>query len=167
MLTVRYDDFVASRAGNTDPPGRSPVAGRLAFEGGTGYLLSRTGSAARRRWAGMLAERDLTPHHYGMLMTLHEHGPSGQQHLSALIGIDPRNAVPVVDALAERGLLRREVNPTDRRRRVLTLTEIGRDMVQELTETGAEIEADFLRALGPADQKELHRMLLTLLASST
>ncbi len=40
-------------------------------------------------------------------------------------------------------------------------------MVHELTETGAEIEAEFLRALDPADQKELHRMLLTLLASST
>lgn len=158
---------VAPRPVKADPVRRSPVPGRLAFEGGTGYLLSRTGFAARRRWARMLAERDLTPHHYGMLMTLHEHGASGQQRLSELIGIDPRNAVPVVDALAERGLLVREVDPTDRRRRVLTLTESGRDMVHELTETGAEIEADFLRALDPADQKELHRMLLTLLASST
>ncbi len=143
------------------------MAGRLAFEGGTGYLLSRTGSAARRRWARMLTERDLTPHHYGMLMTLHEHGPSGQQRLSELIGIDPRNGVPVIDALAERGLLNREIDPTDRRRRVLTLTQSGRDTVRELTETGGEIEADFLRALNPADQRELHRMLLTLLASST
>ena len=143
------------------------MPGRLAFEGGTGYLLSRTGLAARRRWARMLAKRDLTSHHYGMLMTLHEHGPSGQQRLSELIGIDPRNAVPVVDALAERGLLMREVDPTDRRRRVLTLIESGCDMVHELTETGAEIEAEFLRALDSPDQKELHRMLLTLLASST
>ncbi len=143
------------------------MAGRLAFEGGTGYLLARTGSAARRRWARMLADRGLTPHHYGMLMTLDERGPSGQQRLSALIGIDPRNAVPVVDGLAGRGLLTRELDPGDRRRRVLTLTETGRDMVHELTETGAEIEAEFLRALDPADQQELHRMLLALLASST
>jgi len=143
------------------------VAGRLAFEGGTGYLLARTGSAARQRWARMLADRGLTPHHYGMLMTLDERGPSGQQRLSELIGIDPRNAVPVVDGLAERGLLTRELDPGDRRRRVLTLTEAGRDMVHELTETGAEIEAEFLRALDPADQQELHRMLLALLASST
>jgi len=143
------------------------VAGRLAFEGGTGYLLARTGSAARQRWARMLANRGLTPHHYGMLMTLDERGPSGQQRLSELIGIDPRNAVPVVDGLAGRGLLTRELDPGDRRRRVLTLTETGRDMVHELTETGAEIEAEFLRALNPADQQELHRMLLALLASST
>ncbi len=143
------------------------MAGRLAFEGGTGYLLARTGSAARQRWARMLANRGLTPHHYGMLMTLDERGPSGQQRLSELIGIDPRNAVPVVDGLAGRGLLTRELDPGDRRRRVLTLTETGRDMVHELTETGAEIEAEFLRALNPADQQELHRMLLALLASST
>lgn len=115
----------------------------------------------------MLVERGLTPHHYGMLMALDELGASGQQRLSELIGIDPRNAVPVVDALAERDLLIREVDPTDRRRRVLTLTESGRDMVHELTETGAGIEAEFLRALDPADQSELHRMLLALLAATT
>lgn len=138
----------------------------LAFEGGTGYLLSRTGSVARRAWARMLAERGLTPHHYGMLMALDERGPLGQQRLSELVGIDPRNAVPVVDGLADRGLLVREVQPTDRRRRVLALTDAGRAMVGELASAGGEIERHFLRALDPADQAELHRMLLALLAAA-
>lgn len=149
-----------------DPEQISGAGGALAFEGGTGYLLSRTGSLARRSWARMLAERDLTPHHYGMLMALDEVGSTGQQRLSALIGIDPRNAVPIIDGLADRGLLARAVDPTDRRRRVLALTDAGRAMVRDLTETGAGIERHFLRALPPAEQAALHRALLTLLASA-
>jgi len=162
MHTMHYDDRM------TQDPRRNRGAddGALAFEGGTGYLLSRTGSLARRSWARMLAERDLTPHHYGMLMALDEAGPIGQQRLSALIRIDPRNVVPIVDGLADRGLLAREVDSSDRRRRVLALTKSGRAMVRDLTETGAGVERQFLRALEPAEQVTLHRMLLTLLAST-
>jgi len=88
----------------------------------------------------------------------------GQQQLSELIGIDPRNAVPIVDALVDRGLLGSEIDPNDRRRRLLALTASGRDMVHDLTTTGAHIEARFLQALDPDDRKELHRILLALLA---
>lgn len=150
-------------ANNSNPTG--PTGGVLSFEGGTGFLLSRTGSLARRRWARMLADRGLTPHHYGMLMALEERGPVGQHQLAELVGIDPRNAVPVIDVLADRGLLIRDVHPTDRRRRVLALTDPGHKVVADLTQTGAEIEDRFLRALSEADQRTLHNMLLALLAS--
>lgn len=164
--TAAYDCRMTRRSANGEGAARSPGGGGLAFEGSTGYLLSRAGSIARRRWAQMLAERGLTPHHYGMLMALDELGASGQQRLSELIGIDPRNAVGVIDALADRGLLVREVDATDRRRRLLMLTDSGREAVGDLTETGVEVEAHFLRALDPADQRELHRMLLVLLSSA-
>lgn len=114
----------------------------------------------------MLTDRDLTPHHYGILMALDEAGPTGQQRLSALIGIDPRNLVPVIDGLADRALLARQVDPTDRRRRVLALTDSGHAMVTDLSATGNAMERQFLRALAPAEQAALHQMLLALLASS-
>jgi DNA-binding MarR family transcriptional regulator len=163
MTTIRRRKKQEPGEVNDSPD--KPV-GSLAFEGSTGYLLARTGAVARSHWARMLAERGLTPHHYGMLMALEEQGPVGQQRLSELVGIDPRNAVPVIDGLTERGLVVREVHPTDRRRRVLALTSSGHDTVRDMSRTGAEIERHFLRALTPADQAELHRMLLTLLASA-
>lgn len=148
-----------------DAAARPPGHG-LAFEGGTAYLLSLTGSVARRSWSRMLAERGLTPHHYGMLLALNELGAIGQQRLSVLIGIDPRNAVPLVDALAEAGLLVREVDVGDRRRRVLALTDSGRDMAGDLIRTGVAIERHFFRSLDAAEQAELHRLLLRLLSSA-
>lgn len=165
MITMHYDYPVTQPPTWNKNSGRRPI-GALAFEGGTAYLLSRTGSLARRRWTRMLTDRNLTPHHYGILMTLDEAGPTGQQRLGALIGIDPRNLVPIIDGLADRGLLAREVDPTDRRRRVLALTESGHAMVADLSETGAVMEQRFLRALEPAEQASLHRMLLGLLTSA-
>ena len=63
----------------------------------TGYLLARVGAQSRRIWARMLAEHDLTPHHYGILMVLDQIGAAPQQQLSRAVGVDPRNAVPLIE----------------------------------------------------------------------
>ncbi len=165
MMNMHYD-CPMSQAPKRSKNSRSRPTGALAFEGGTGYLLSRTGSLARRSWTRMLTDRDLTPHHYGILMTLDEAGPTGQQRISTLVGIDPRNLVPIIDGLADRGLLARQVDLIDRRRRVVALTDSGHAMVADLSETGAAMEGHFLRALQPSEQAALHQMLLALLASA-
>jgi DNA-binding MarR family transcriptional regulator len=135
----------------------------LSFQNGNWYLMAKTGSLARQRWAGMLAQLKVSPGQYGVLMALGEAGPLGQQRLAELVGVDPRNAVPLIDALAEQGLVRREVDPVDRRRRVLDLTAKGRGVVADLASVGAEIERDLLSPLTPAEQATLRRMLLALL----
>jgi DNA-binding MarR family transcriptional regulator len=135
----------------------------LSFQNGNWYLMAKTGSLARQRWAGMLTQLKVSPGQYGVLMALGEAGPLGQQRLAELVGVDPRNAVPLIDALAEQGLVRREVDLVDRRRRVLDLTAKGREVVADLASVGAEIERDLLSPLTPADQATLRRMLLALL----
>jgi DNA-binding MarR family transcriptional regulator len=71
--------------------------------------------------------------------------------------------VPIIDALAEQGLVSREVDPSDRRRRVLQLTATGRAVAGNLASVAAEIETDLLRPLAPDEQASLRRMLLALL----
>jgi DNA-binding MarR family transcriptional regulator len=150
---------------DSDPAKDSAAAlpSGLSFQNGNWYLMAKTGSLARQRWAGMLAQLKVSPGQYGVLMALGEAGPLGQQRLAELVGVDPRNAVPLIDALAEQGLVRREVDLVDRRRRVLDLTAKGREVVADLASVGAEIERDLLSPLTPADQATLRRMLLALL----
>jgi DNA-binding MarR family transcriptional regulator len=113
----------------------------------------------------MLAERDLTPHQFGVLMALHGLGETYQQKLSAFVGIDPRNAVPVVDALRERDLVERAADPADRRRQLLRLTAAGAALVGELREAGEVIEAELLGGLTAREQATLHRLLRKLFRS--
>jgi MarR family transcriptional regulator, temperature-dependent positive regulator of motility len=113
----------------------------------------------------MIADFDISPGQYKALMTLSEAGPLCQQALAALIGVDPRNAVPVVESLAERGLIERDVDRTDRRRRLLTLSAAGRRMTADLESVGTQIEGEILRPLAPADTERLRAMLLAMLAA--
>lgn len=147
-------------------PGPGPnkaVPEGLAYQRGNWYLLYRAGALARHRWSAMLAQLNVSPGQYAAVMALGEAGRLGQHRLAELIGVDPRNAVPIIDALAEQGLVRREVDPSDRRRRVLQLTTSGRAVAGNLASVAAEIETDLLRPLAPDEQASLRRMLLALL----
>jgi DNA-binding MarR family transcriptional regulator len=138
----------------------------LTYQSSTWYLLAQAGAQARHLWATMLRQLQVTPSQFKVLRALEESGPLGQHQLADLIAVDPRNAVPLIDGLAERGLLAREVDPADRRRRVLVLTTRGQKVAAELASVAAEIENGFLSPLTAAEQQSLRQMLLSLLRTN-
>ena len=138
---------------------RSEVADMAGVLSSSGYLLTRIGAESRRRWARMLAEHGLTPHHYGVLIALRRLRTSHQQRLAETIGVDPRNAVPVIDLLERRGLIVRTTDPADRRRRVIELTDAGRVTTEQLRRAGQTIEAEMLGALTARQRTTLNGLL--------
>src|SRR6266508_1514254 len=131
----------------------------------TGYLLARAGAESRRAWARMLSEHGLTPHHYGVLMVLSQVAAASQQQLSRAVGVDPRNAVPVIDLLQQRSLVERRPDPADRRRHAVALTPTGQAAIEELRRAGEQVEQRLLDCLTAAERTGLHRMLRKLLTA--
>ena len=150
--------------GDSPPPPGTP--GDLGYQRTTSWLLAGAGKLVLQRWTGMLAGLELTSSQYKLLLTLDETGPLGQQRLAELVGIDPRNAVPIIETSVAQGLLIRQVDATDRRRRVLELTPIGRRRAAKLRSLSADIEEELLEPLDPADRVTLRRMLRDLLDAS-
>jgi DNA-binding MarR family transcriptional regulator len=154
---------------NSEPDVDAPPPGApdtLQFQRTTTWLLAGAGKLVHQRWTGMLTQLDLTPSQYKLLLALDETGPLGQQRLAELVGIDPRNAVPIIEASVEQGLLIRTVDPTDRRRRVLELAPTGREFAARLRSACADIEAELLAPLDQADRVTLSRTLHTLLGAA-
>jgi DNA-binding MarR family transcriptional regulator len=131
----------------------------------TGYLLARVGAESRRMWARMLADHGLTPHHFGVLMVLDQLGAASQQRLSRAVGVDPRNAVPVIDQLERRNLVERRRDRADRRRHAIALTPAGRAAIEELRLAGEEVERELLDCLSESERAGLHQALRKLLAA--
>ena len=138
----------------------------LVFQMRTGYLLGTVGSIVYQRWAEVLAGLDVTPTQAKVLMALGEAGPLGQQRLAELVGVDPRNAVSVVESLVGAGLVSRAVDPSDRRRRVLALTAPGRRLVKKLVASTARNDDELLASLPAADRETLRRLLSDVLHAS-
>lgn len=147
---------------SSQPPGLVEPSG---LEASTGYLLARVGSDSHRRWARTLLEEDLTPHHYSALIALDQLGSISQQQLSHMVGIDPRNAVPVIDQLETRGLLIRNPDPTDRRRHAVTLTAAGTRLLIQLRDAAQDAEERLLAPLTMTERQSFHALLTKLFAA--
>jgi DNA-binding MarR family transcriptional regulator len=143
-----------------------PVPGGLSFQSGTGYLLGKVGAVARQRWTATLAQTGLSPNQFLVLMALAETGQVCQQFLAGVIGIDPRNIVPILDSVEARGLISRATDLADRRRRLIELTAVGRRVVAELSALGEQSERDLLAPVPEADRESLRRILRTVLDAS-
>jgi DNA-binding MarR family transcriptional regulator len=153
-------------ASATDKGDGASLAGTLEFQLTISWLLAGVGKLVLRRWAGMLSELELTSSQYKLLLALDETGPLGQQRLAELVGIDPRNAVPIIEASVAQELLIRTVDPADRRRRVLELAPTGRRFARKLRDLSADIEEELLSPLDPADRATLRQTLQSVLAAS-
>ncbi|MEV6878908.1 MarR family transcriptional regulator [Amycolatopsis sp. NPDC051128] len=94
------------------------------------------------------------------LLTLFGEGPAqSQQDGAARLGVDRTTMVALVDELEAKGLVRREVAPGDRRKRLVTLTAEG----ERVREAGAEVtrraEALLLEPLAGDDAERLRAAL--------
>lgn len=113
----------------------------------------------------------LAPHQQRGLLTLArlERRTGAGVRISALaehLGIVPRSATEVADALEDAGLISRNPDPTDRRAILLTLTDDGQAVVSEVRERRHAAAQSAVATLSPADLAELRRLLLALLAES-
>jgi DNA-binding MarR family transcriptional regulator len=129
----------------------------------TGYLLARVGSESRRRFVEALSRQHLTLAAYSALMILGETPDITQRALGSAVSIDPRNLVPILDDLEERGLLTRAQHSGDRRRHSVRLTAAGRNQLTKLATLGGHAEDELLRPLSARERKQLHSLLARLL----
>ena len=97
-------------------------------------------------------------------MVLGRHQPRRPGDLAEHLHIAARSATEVVDALEDRGLVRRRPDPSDRRATLIELTEPGTALLEKLR-AARENEADaYFNRLSDGDRDELTRILGHLLA---
>jgi DNA-binding MarR family transcriptional regulator len=128
----------------------------------TGYLLARVGADSRRHFSRALAQHELNGSEFGVLMLLGAQPGIPQGLLAERLGMDARNLVPVLDALQRRRLIERAASATDRRRRLVRLTEEGSGLMERLQRTAEEVEREFLDPLTAEEREALHALLLKL-----
>jgi len=133
-----------------------------ALTGSSGFLLARLGTESRRRFAHLLELHGLTLHHFAVLLALAETDGLPQQKLSTLVGVDPRNAVPIIDDLEASRFIVREMDAADRRRYKVALTSQGRREMRALQSAGAKLEETMLDPLTSAEREQLQGLLTKL-----
>jgi DNA-binding MarR family transcriptional regulator len=141
----------------------TPPAEQLRVPG-VAFLLSQLGYHSSRRWKVRLAPLGLDPRQVMVLRRLAGDEGRSQQALGDALQIPPSRMVALVDALEQRGLLRRRPSPSDRRVRTLHLTKEGRRLLSRVMEISLEHEQELCSGLQPANREQLLTLLNRLAA---
>ncbi len=126
-------------------------------------LLQRLTRRLRRAQAERLAPLGLTPAQERALRMITRSGePLRMTELADHLGIVPRSVTTVIDALEQAGLVRREIDPQNRRAIRLHLTERGGAVRDEMRQARRRAAEDLFAPLPVSDREALGEILSRL-----
>ena len=101
-------------------------------------------------------------YHFRLLAALDQFGPASQADLGRHTGIDRSDVVATLNELVATGLARREPDPADRRRNVVTITKRGTNTLERLDAVLDAVQDAVLAPLMPNERKTFLRLLAKL-----
>jgi DNA-binding MarR family transcriptional regulator len=84
-----------------------------------------------RGWGLFAKSTGLSMPQFSILMQLHHKGACGLSEISERFEVSPAAASQLVDKLVQSGYIQREEDPSDRRAKLLNLTEKGRELIRQ------------------------------------
>ena len=115
----------------------------------------------RDSWKRAVVERTGLPFSRIRILSRLARTPMSVKQIAQAATIDAPAATVAVNDLEGRGLVIRETDPSNRRCKVVSLTDAGRDMVRTINTTD-DPAPDFLSVLGDADLEALRAILAKL-----
>jgi DNA-binding MarR family transcriptional regulator len=127
-----------------------------------GYLIRRAHQRASAIFETVMRDFSVTPVQFAVMTKLHDLGPTSQNQVGRLVGVDPATMFGVARRLTTRGLVRPTADEADARLVLLTLTAEGIAVIEAMKSRGAEVTARTLDPLSPVEAAELVRLLARL-----
>lgn len=124
------------------------------------YMIKQVELVVRSHLDELLRPAGITALQYTSLTVLERHDGLSAAQLARDSFVTAQSVADVVRALENRGLIRRERNPRNRRELLILLTESGRDLLARHAEPVRELEERMVRDL-TAHQTDQFRLALS------
>jgi DNA-binding MarR family transcriptional regulator len=135
--------------------------------GDIGFLLSRASGVFMRASNSVLASYGLRVRSYSVLLLACSNSEGiSQRDLAGLLGLDPSQVVLLVDDLVSAGLVERRQSVADRRARLITATDDGRTLRDEVVPHVRAAVAAQLAGFSSTERLLLQDLLTRLIADS-
>ncbi|ADH68252.1 MULTISPECIES: MarR family winged helix-turn-helix transcriptional regulator [Nocardiopsis] len=124
----------------------------------TGFRLIKLGELVQATTSAVFGPQQITSRQFHVLSAAEAMPHLSQKELSRVLGVDPNVMVGLIDDLEEQGLARRERNPRDRRRYIVTPTDKARTLLGEARDAVARAESEFFATLSGSEVALLHEL---------
>jgi DNA-binding MarR family transcriptional regulator len=127
-----------------------------------GYCFTKSALKLRNLLSEEIEKFGLHLPHMGLMIILAKSGPLNQISLGDEMAIDKATMVKILDAMEGADVVRRKLDPRDRRVKLVELTSKGRRLIPKMHKTRETVENRFLAALTKAEANELRRLISKL-----
>ena len=124
-----------------------------------GYLIRRAHQTSMAIFAEELAAYEVTSLQFAILQALVDEPGADQISVAQLVALDAATCGSVIMRLEERGWLRREASPTDKRRKLLWLTPEGEKKAVDMKKPARKVQQRLLQGLSEREQAQLVALL--------
>jgi DNA-binding MarR family transcriptional regulator len=149
-----------------DPSRTTPASIDPPWHGAPTAIARRFHQLCAARTSEAVGEHGLTPLQYGALVHLSRQAgqPGVEQNAFAdRLSVDRNTASLVVEQLAKKGLVERQVNGADRRARLLNLTPKGEKLYARVRPAFLAVNESILAPITPRDRKLLIDLLIRVI----
>jgi DNA-binding MarR family transcriptional regulator len=140
------------------------MAQSFDFQRAPGHLIRRAHQLAVAIFMEQAAEDGVTPVQFAILNALMDTPGEDQVTLAGRVAFDPATSGSVIGRLEARGWVRREPDPSDRRRKLLWLTDEGRATALRMAHGVMQVQERLVEPLAPDERETFVHLLHKLIA---
>ena len=134
------------------------------FEHAPGHLIRRAHQLAVAIFMDETADFEITPVQFAILNALIDTPGEDQVTLAGRVAFDAATSGSVIGRLELRGWIRREVDPLDKRRKLLWVTPAGEEAADHMKRIVTRVQARILEPLTEPEQAQLVDLLARMVA---
>jgi DNA-binding MarR family transcriptional regulator len=141
------------------PKDAEEIARTLKLEKGLGFLVRLLDTRVHLLYEQLTAQNDITPRQFGVLLTLHQRGTLTLTELAGHIRVDRSTLGEMINRMAERSLISKRNNGSDRRSAEVALAPGGKNALLAVVSGAAQLQGALLAPLPAEDRAHFLRCM--------
>ena len=135
------------------------IAHTLKLDKGLGFLVRLLDNRVHLLYEQLTAQNDITPRQFGVLLTLHQQGTLTLTELAGHIRVDRSTLGEMINRMAERSLISKRNNGSDRRSAEVSLAPAGKNALLAIVSGAAQLQGALLAPLPAEDRANFMRCM--------
>jgi len=135
------------------------LARTLRLDKGLGFLVRLLDTRVHLLYQQLTAQNEITPRQFGVLLTLYQQGTLTLTELAGHIRVDRSTLGEMVNRMAERSLITKRHNGSDRRSAEVLLAPAGRSVLLTIVAGAADLQGALLAPLPAEDRAHFMRCM--------
>jgi DNA-binding MarR family transcriptional regulator len=135
------------------------IARTLKLDKGLGFLVRLLDTRVHLLYEKLTAQNDVTPRQFGVLLTLYQQGTLTLTELAGYIRVDRSTLGEMINRMAERSLIIKRSNGSDRRSAEVSLAPAGKTVLLAIVTGAAQLQGALLAPLPAEDRAHFMRCM--------